>query len=482
MVEQRKKVAHIIMFSFIFKKEGDFLEEILKDLCSYENEQEWFEFKENWFEADKLGEYISALSNAAASLGRKEAYFVWGISDKTHKIIGTTFNQYQDYKNEPLQNYLIRNLSPRIKLTFEELNIEDKRIVVLVIPAAKEYPTSFKDKRFSRIGSAKVNLKDHPYNEKYLFRVLTYGVPTIINTKSEEQDLTFNKLFVYYASKGIILNKRTFKKNLGLLTPEGQYNMMARLLSDNCGMPLRVSIFAGKDKASRLVSVSEYGYNCILYIVEDLLRFGDVLNIPQADERNRVTTRDEIPLFNKEAYREAIVNAMVHNYWVSGLEPMISVFTDRIQILSRGNIPPGQTKEGFFSGVSVPVNEKLAEIFLQVHLSEKTGRGVPEIVKSYGESVFDFTGNTISVTIPFDTLTFEESKDNEKKSEEIYLSETRKRILKEMKNNPEITNKELSDKLKLSTTAIEKNIKYLKNNNIIKRVGNKRTGKWYLNK
>ena len=36
------------------------------ELCSYSDEQEWFEFKENWFQADGLGEHVSALSNLVA--------------------------------------------------------------------------------------------------------------------------------------------------------------------------------------------------------------------------------------------------------------------------------------------------------------------------------------------------------------------------------------------------------------------------------
>lgn len=35
--------------------------------------------------------------------------------------------------------------------------------------------------------------------------------------------------------------------------------------------------------------------------------------------------------------------------------------------------------EGFFLGESIPVNEKLSEIFLQLQISEKSGRGVPKI-------------------------------------------------------------------------------------------------------
>ena len=56
---------------------------------------------------------------------------------------------------------------------------------------------------------------------------------------------------------------------------------------------------------------------------------------------------------------------------------------------------------GFFRGHSVPVNEKLSEIFLQLHISEKTGRGIPVISSEYGEGAFDFSDNDITVTIPF---------------------------------------------------------------------------------
>ena len=63
-----------------------------------------------------------------------------------------------------------------------------------------------------------------------------------------------------------------------------------------------------------------------------------------------------------------------------------------------------QTQEGFFKGVSIPVNKKLSEIFLQLHISEKSGRGVPRIVKEYGQEAFSFGDNAITVTIPFNRL------------------------------------------------------------------------------
>lgn len=41
------------------------IKQIVLDLCAMNDEQEWFEFKENWFQPEILGEYVSALSNAA---------------------------------------------------------------------------------------------------------------------------------------------------------------------------------------------------------------------------------------------------------------------------------------------------------------------------------------------------------------------------------------------------------------------------------
>ena len=77
-------------------------------------------------------------------------------------------------------------------------------------------------------------------------------------------------------------------------------------------------------------------------------------------------------------------------------------FSDRIEILSRGTLAPAQTMEGFFLGESIPVNEKLSEIFLQLHISEKSGRGVPKITEMYGKDAFSFRENSIVVTIPID--------------------------------------------------------------------------------
>lgn len=116
-----------------------------------------------------MGEYVSALSNAAAFHYKKYAFLIWGVNDKTHEIVGTTFNQYSDYNQESYQNVLARNLYPSSNFSFEEIEIDGKRVVVLIVPAATEIPTAFKEKRNLRIGLSKCNIKDYPKREIELF-------------------------------------------------------------------------------------------------------------------------------------------------------------------------------------------------------------------------------------------------------------------------------------------------------------------------
>ena len=163
---------------------------------------------------------------------------------------------------------------------------------------------------------------------------------------------------------------------------------------------------------------------------------------------------------------------------------MITVYSNRIEILSRGTIAPAQTIEGFYLGESVPVNEKLSEIFAQLRISDKSGRGVPKIVENYSKDAFDFRENSIVVTLPFN----KNRKVGNKVGNEIGntspatrkhgLNATRKQILSEMRHNPNITKAELKIIIGISDTAIDNNIRYLKNNGYLERIGSNKDGYW----
>ncbi|MBS4462667.1 putative DNA binding domain-containing protein [Aerococcaceae bacterium zg-B36] len=455
---------------------------IINEIINKNVEEEWFEFKMNWSEPNGIGEYISALSNSAAMCKKEFAYLIWGINDETHEVVGTTFDFRGNVKNEPLEHYLARQTTPDVAFSFHEICYEEKRLVLLEIAKAKNIPTSFGGIRYIRIGSSKVNLVKYPEREANLFEVLRNVEQTIETIESEYQDLTFERLFTYYAGRGILLKADTFKKNLGLLTKDGKYNLMAQLLSDDSHISVRVSIFNGETKAASLYSVKEFGNTCILLTLDKVLEYADVINIIQADESNRVLTRKDVSLFDASAFREAIINAFVHNKWVDGNAPMITVYNNRIEILSRGTLDSKQTIEGFYLGESIPVNQKLSDIFLQLHISERSGRGVPKILDVYGKDVFDFRENSIAVNIPFHWINKKEETVVKKVSNKATLEPRHKQVLKELRKNPKVTQLQLANILGVSKSAVEKHIKFLKENGYIEREGSNKTGYWKLNR
>lgn len=388
--------------------------------------------------------------------------------------MGIKFDYRIDFKGEPLEHYLARQLTPDNAFSFCEVKFDNKKLVILKIPMAKKSPTAFDRIRYIRIGSSKVNIVKYHDREANLFEILRNKEETIETMESEYQDLTIVRLFTYYAGRGISLKNETFKKNLGLQTNNGKYNLMAQLLSDDSHMPVRVSIFSGETKASPLYSVKEFGNTCILLSLDKVLEYADVINIIQADERRRLTTRKDIALFDASAFREAVINAFVHNKWVDENAPMITVYSNRIEILSRGTLDPRQTKEGFFRGESVPINKKLSDIFLQLHISERSGRGVPKIIDIYGREAFDFRKNSIAVNILFNKIKKIKYSDESHK----FLSPRRRQILEEIRSNPNVTQTQLAIIVGMGVRAVEKNIRFLKENGYIERIGANKTGYW----
>ena len=114
------------------------------------------------------------------------------------------------------------------------------------------------------------------------------------------------------------------------------------------------------------------------------------------------------------------------------------------------------------------MNEKLSEIFLQLHISEKSGRGVPKITEIYGKEAFAFRDNSIVVTIPL----------KKSKNPRIKLGIKAIKCKKEdnsdrNEDNPNITAEELRKILGISKTAVDNNISFLRENGYIERVGSK---------
>ncbi len=61
-----------------------------------------------------IGEYISALANAACLKYKPKAYLLYGIEDGTHEVVGTSFDPYTEKgkSNQDLLPWITAGLIP----------------------------------------------------------------------------------------------------------------------------------------------------------------------------------------------------------------------------------------------------------------------------------------------------------------------------------------------------------------------------------
>ncbi len=146
----------------------------LEELRRLPRETEWVEFKHNNCNFEEIGEYIAAISNSAALHGKRAGYIIWGVEDGTHAVVGTSFRPKTEKKgNEELENWLLRQLEPRIDFSIHEFEASGKPIVLFAIQAANSRPVQFRGVRFIRVGSYKKKLKEYAEKERTLWQLLS---------------------------------------------------------------------------------------------------------------------------------------------------------------------------------------------------------------------------------------------------------------------------------------------------------------------
>ena len=330
-----------------------YVADALNRCLSYGDETEWFEYKkgEAVSDPDEIGEYISALSNGAAMSREPYGYMFWGVHNETHVVTGTKFSFQRDVsddKSEPFQHYLGRNLSPRLFFRFEEEEIDGKRIVGLVIPAAQSYPTSYKGERYIRIGSSKENLRKYPEREAALFQIL--------NEKKNPTDKWETQLSRYHI---VDINKPLFDdylkkaKAAGRLEIEGNEpeSVLNSIEVADGATLLNAGAAVFVDSGINEVQITRFPTDERLTILDtkrytgSILKLADkvVLYISDAmdwrAEFDGSVSRKEIPEVPVEAIREAVINAFAHRQIESRQAVDISIYKSFIDVYSPGLFP-----------------------------------------------------------------------------------------------------------------------------------------------
>jgi len=242
---------------------------------------------------------------------------------------------------------------------------------------------------------------------------------------------------------------------------------------------LRCAVFSGTDTAY-IVDRKEFEGD-LFYLIEKAEEY--ILEHIHIGMRVEGLRRIDVPEIDKEAFREAIINAFCHRDYREYDSVNIAVFKDRLEIRSPGLLYGDLTIEKITTEmVSERRNELIADLFHRIHFIEKWGRGIRLILSKEPDTRFKEVGTHFIVTFKRKGTVAQEEveKGVERLAEGLVerLAENQKKMLKLMKANPYVSKKELSLKIGISTTAIDKNILSLKQKGLLKRIGPDKGGHW----
>ena len=212
--------------------------------------------------------------------------------------------------------------------------------------------------------------------------------------------------------------------------------------------------------------------------------------------------RLETFLFPYLAVREALLNAVVHKDYSSGIPIQISVYDDKIVLWNSGQLPRDWTLERLLGKhPSVPCNPLIAGAFFRAGYIESWGRGIEKINRECGEHgidppVYDTGMSGLMLTFQANpehlieglgeagATSILEEKVGEKVGKKVgenagkRLTRNQQQILELLRQHPHMAARELARQVGISSRKIEQNIARLKELQLLKRIGPARGGHW----
>lgn len=199
--------------------------------------------------------------------------------------------------------------------------------------------------------------------------------------RSLNQDLTFEKATETFKKRGLPLFEQQMK-TLGLIDNDGLYSNLALLLSDQCPHIIKAATFDGID-TQNFQDRREFG-GSLLQQLEDAYAYLEMRNrtIATFEGLLRIDHKD----YPDTALRESLLNAIIHRDYSVSAGTLLSVYKNRIEIISIGGLAGGISYEDMMLGISYCRNKNLANVFYRLQLIESYGTGIGKIMNSYQES------------------------------------------------------------------------------------------------
>ncbi|MBC9873457.1 ATP-binding protein [Macrococcoides bohemicum] len=322
------------------------------------------EFKE------KVSNQFLKTVSAYANYGSGQIIF--GVSD-SGEYIG--FENIQKTILD-IENKINDSINPSPDFTF---SINRNNTICLEVTEGVHKPYLYKGKAYRRNDTATIEV-----DQLELKRLVLEGSNLSFEAlEVKSTDLTFNTLSKLLMEKiHVNVVSDDLFKTLGIIDSNGKYNNAASIVADRNNF--------------LCIDIARFGHSINEILDRNRLSNISILSAYQAAidsferyyeyEKIEGMHRNSIEIIPKDAFREALANAIIHRHWDINSHINIAMFPDKIEITSPGGLPSGISEFDYLeNNVSILRNPILANIFFRLGYIEMFGTGIKRIKSAYSQ-------------------------------------------------------------------------------------------------
>ena len=369
-----------------------------------EKENQFLEFKQ-----DRTKTYLKTVS-AFANYNGGEIRF--GIKDDGSVL---PIDDVHSFALD-LENQINNSVSPQ---PLYKIILNNNNTISLIIEKGLNPPYFYNGKSYKRNNTSTIEVDD--YELKRL--VLEGKNLSFDELNCSEQDLSFDFLKKELKEKLNLTNfDESVLKTLNLLNSNG-YNNAALLLSDSNNFPgLDIAVFGKNINVFKeRIDLSKQS------IIKQFEEVMETFTRYYVEERVNSSFRETFERIPKIAFKEIILNAIVHREYDIKANTKVELYEDKIIITSPGGLPRGITEEEFINKpYSVLRNPIIASVFRSLKFIEQFATGLMRTKMAYfnidNKPRFIVSENYIQVILP----TIEDK---------LYLSDEETALLRQLDSN-----------------------------------------------
>ena len=370
---------------------------LIDRLRALPTETEWFEFKRNRYEPKQIGEYLSALANAACLAGQPRGYLVFGIDDATHDVVGTDFDPYATKAkgNQDLLPWLSAGLRPNTGFEPHVVAHPDGRVVLFEIGPANGEPVGFYGTAYIRVGTSKTELGRYPEKARAIWTrgsdwsAEVCAAASLADLDPDAVAKAREQFVVKHPGQAAAVagwDDTTFLNKARVLKQGAVTNTALLLL----GRPESATLLAPavakiswilKDASNRELDYDHFGPPFLL-VGDRLLK--RIRNLIVRALPSGTLFPQEIAQYDPWVIREALHNAIAHQDYRRHGRIVVVEFPDRVLVTNVGDFLPGDVETVIRQDAPQALyrNPFLADAMVELNLIDTQGGGIKRMFET----------------------------------------------------------------------------------------------------